>query len=328
MSLTKMTFDKVWTSRTDFPTYEPQEDKVRADIQYLFDSIKNQFNNFIENEFTSDNLVTDIEIGGTRFDDLAEVVEYIQGEIEGISEGFVADDSVSTAKLVKTEGYEAVTTETIRDGAVTGAKILDGTITADKLAPDVLPSIEIADGSITAAKLRQVQGTEAVVTNAIRDKAVTSAKINDYSIRANHLASEQMIDFYHIKNKAVTSSALDTSAVEEANLAYNAVTTAKIKDGAVTYAKTSGVQKQHVISHVVIYTSDWSNGAATVDALGTDPTNSNQVVQWSPYADTEWLKVKTCGIRAEPTIPAANKITFLADTTPTSTVFIDLCIWD
>jgi len=39
MSLPELSYDKDWTRKEDFPTYEGSEDKVRADLQYLFDQI-------------------------------------------------------------------------------------------------------------------------------------------------------------------------------------------------------------------------------------------------------------------------------------------------
>ena len=52
MALTPMKFDKVWTNAADFPTHESRESQVRADIQYLFDSIKDQYNAFISREYS------------------------------------------------------------------------------------------------------------------------------------------------------------------------------------------------------------------------------------------------------------------------------------
>ena len=40
MSATELQFTKSWTSAADFPTYEGDETKVRADMQFLFDEIK------------------------------------------------------------------------------------------------------------------------------------------------------------------------------------------------------------------------------------------------------------------------------------------------
>lgn len=40
-------FSKEWTDSDDFPTREYSEDKVRDDIQYLFDELKNYINTIV-----------------------------------------------------------------------------------------------------------------------------------------------------------------------------------------------------------------------------------------------------------------------------------------
>ena len=44
MAASELKFTKSWTSSEDFPTYEPDETRVRADMQLLFDEIKNHTN--------------------------------------------------------------------------------------------------------------------------------------------------------------------------------------------------------------------------------------------------------------------------------------------
>ena len=44
MAASELQFTKSWTSSEDFPTYEPNETQVRADMQLLFDEIKNHIN--------------------------------------------------------------------------------------------------------------------------------------------------------------------------------------------------------------------------------------------------------------------------------------------
>lgn len=44
MALSELSFSKEWTNSTDFPTYEPDEAQVRADMQLLFDEIRDYIN--------------------------------------------------------------------------------------------------------------------------------------------------------------------------------------------------------------------------------------------------------------------------------------------
>ena len=47
MSLRKLDFSKVWTNPDDFPRYEPSEEKVRADMQLLFDELRVALNRVV-----------------------------------------------------------------------------------------------------------------------------------------------------------------------------------------------------------------------------------------------------------------------------------------
>ena len=90
----------------------------------------------------------------------------------------------------------------------------------------------VKDDAITKTKIpaNQIEASEladnAVDTNAIANDAVTAAKILDDAVRAEHIADD-----------AVGSAAIADNAVTTSRLAGNAVTTAKIADEAVTLAK-------------------------------------------------------------------------------------------
>ena len=192
MSVTLMAFDKDWTNSADFPTHESQESKVRADMQYLFDSIKNQFNNFVSNELVSANIPY-VSSGGLQAENVQDAIDAIQVEIEGISQGSVADGSITTIKLDQTSGTEAVTTATIRNGAVTNlklatdsvttAKISNGSVTTDKLGATSVTLAKMANNSVGTSQL--VDG--AVTTNKIGASAVTYAKTS--GVQQKHTAT-------------------------------------------------------------------------------------------------------------------------------------------
>lgn len=44
MAIREFDYTKNWTDPNDFPTYEPDETKVRADMQVLYDEIKDFLN--------------------------------------------------------------------------------------------------------------------------------------------------------------------------------------------------------------------------------------------------------------------------------------------
>lgn len=124
MSIADLAFTKSWTDSADFPTYEPSEDQVRADMQYLFDEIRDFINAYLV----------------AAFNDMA-------SRVDAIEELSVPDGSITAAKLMQVPGAEAVITAAIRAGAIASAKLdhTPGSEAVDRGA--------IRDGAINAAKL-------------------------------------------------------------------------------------------------------------------------------------------------------------------------------
>ena len=123
MSLSQMTFDKVWTNPSHFPTYEANETQVRADMQYLFDRIKDTYNNHLTEEFKAENMPFSPTVGGVTAETVQAAIEFVHNEISSASQGAVPNGSITSDKLVQTSGSESVTTNTIRDEAITEPKI-------------------------------------------------------------------------------------------------------------------------------------------------------------------------------------------------------------
>ncbi len=129
MSLSPMTFDKVWTNPSHFPTYEANETQVRADMQYLFDKIKDCYNNHLENEFAAANMPFTPTIGGVTSTDVQAAIEFVHNEISSASQGAVPNGSITDEKLRQTAGSEAVITAAMRDACVTTPKLNNGAVT-------------------------------------------------------------------------------------------------------------------------------------------------------------------------------------------------------
>lgn len=90
MAFEPLVFDKVWTDAEDFPTIEHDESKVRADMQYLYDAIKDYINALI----TVLNSVAD---GASGADSIAAtpleggVAATVQGILEELATTVAAD---------------------------------------------------------------------------------------------------------------------------------------------------------------------------------------------------------------------------------------------
>lgn len=128
-------FSRVWTDREAFPTHESDEDTVRADIQCLFDELKNFINDKIVskfNTFKSEDVQVD-EQGGT----LAQRLISIAGDISGL----------------RTQ-IAAVVLGQIPDGSLTAQKIDPSLMGWKVVDPEDLYLSEAGEGSVYGFSLR------------------------------------------------------------------------------------------------------------------------------------------------------------------------------
>lgn len=288
MALTQMTFDKVWTNPEHFPTYEPNEEQVREDMQYLFDKIKNCYNNHLNNEFIASNMMFAPTQGGVTSTNVQAAIEFVHQEAISAVAGDLPAGSITTDKLCQTEGSEAVTTATMQDECVTTDKLADGCVTVDKLDSSITFDVaNLADNSITQEKLAD----GAVGTDQIENYSITGVKIGQGEIGTDQLAP-----------------------------------------GAVTFNKTSGVQKSHVIvGPVSVATSAWSSETlkANVTVTGVSLTNvATQKVDWTPADRATWSLVRDNGVCVLRIPPANNTVTLECETIPDSELSLYFCIWD
>ena len=154
----------------------------------------------------------------------------------------IADDAVTAAKLAdsaSTDGDRAVTTDHIRNSAVTTAKIADANVTTAK----------IADNAVTAAKLADDASTDAnraVTTDHIRDSAVTTAKIAADAVTFPKIQNSAAAGLSVVGRSA--NSAGDFAEIAAGTdghvlrrsgtaLGFGTIATAGIADSAVTAAK-------------------------------------------------------------------------------------------
>ena len=132
----------------------------------------------------------------------------LEANIEGVTQGAVADNSINTVKLVDL----SVTNAKLADNSVSTVKLQDDAVTNAKMANSAVGTNELIDSSVSTAKLA--------------DGAVSTAKLADGAVTAAKVAAG-----------AISNSKLASSSVVADNIAANAVTTAKILNGAVTNEK-------------------------------------------------------------------------------------------
>lgn len=321
MALSKLNFTKNWTNPNDFPTYETRETQVRADIQLLYDEIREAFNGLIDALKAAE--VPFIPTDAVPANDVQAAIENVQQQIASAVAGEIPNRSVAGEKLVLgavgTDELDdaAVTGEKIADGAVETVALADGAVTTDKLSDSSVSTGKLADGAVTTGKLAngavssakldsfavmaQNIAPGAVETAKLADSAVATGKLADGAVATDKLA-DLAVATAKLAALAVTAEKIADLAVETAKLADGAVATAKLADGAVTgpkladeavtIDKTTGIQPEHkaVAATVPAITA---NGTTTVNVAGVTPTNTLVVTA----APDSYLRWRDCGVR-------------------------------
>jgi hypothetical protein len=128
-----------------------------------------------------------------------DAIENVQSQIAGLSQGGIADASITTEKIV--------------DEAVTSEKIAKGAVTYHQIANETIGSPELANNAVAASKI----ASSAVQERHIFNGAVTESKLAVESVTQAKIATA-----------AVTSNKIAMRAVTEEKLAAGAVTAEKL----------------------------------------------------------------------------------------------------
>ena len=130
-----------------------------------------------------------------------DAIENVQSQIAGVSQGGIADASVTAAKIA--------------DGAVGTAAIADDAITADKLAMSAVDTDAIKWGAVDTNRLKDAAVTEAKLSNG----SVTKSKIGYYAVEERN-----------IKDHAVTMDKIADGAVTGLKIADNVITNRNVAE--------------------------------------------------------------------------------------------------
>lgn len=248
MSLPKLEYTKNWNNPEDFPTYETRETRVRADMQYLYDEIREAFNRLVDEIKAAEiPFLPTEEIDAST---VQEAIEDVQEQISTAVTGNIPDRSLTGAKLA----LEAVGVDELADGAVETDKLDDEAVTGAKLAALAVATAKLADLAVTTAKLANL----AVTTAKLADGAVTSAKLS---------------------NSAVMNQNIYNGAVSTAKLADQAVATIKLADGAVTSVKLGfqAVTPDKVAPSAIIE-GKLASASVTEPKLGSNSVSTRAII--------------------------------------------------
>ncbi len=150
---------------------------------------------------------------------------------------------------------EVVTTNTIKELAVTSTKLANGAVTKDKLGDSSVDSAKISDGTVELADLHV--------------DSVNSAKIVDGSITADDLGADSVITA-KILDKNVTNAKLADNAVTTDKIANGTITNDDIKNGTIGYGKVVAsefLNKMYPVGSIYISTA-LKTAAEVASALG------------------------------------------------------------
>lgn len=89
-------FTKSWQNREDFPTYEDNEDQVRADLQCLFDEIRDYLNQKL---LPAVNSISAVEVTAASGGTVQGALNRLQADLSAAVMGSVPDGSITPAKL-------------------------------------------------------------------------------------------------------------------------------------------------------------------------------------------------------------------------------------
>lgn len=217
---------------------------------------------------------------------------------EGLDGNLIEDNSIPSDKLLQTEGSEAVTTESIREKAVTIAKL----------------SLEVQN------ILSELQSDVVTLTDRLGTKAELSA-----------LASVALTGSYANLSNKPTIPAVDSSLSTSSNNAIrnSAVATAinnltTTVSGHTTSINTINSTLSGKQAAKKTATASLSSGAKSWTVSVTGVTASNAVVcAPAPASYAQWVDHR---IRC--TAQSAGKLTFTADTNITAAVTVNVLIFD
>ena len=195
-NIPELEYERVWTNRQDFKTYEDSEDEVRADLQYHPNAIKDYLNNTILPKLNTIN-ASDITVTGGN--DLQTKLSTMDYEIANVTLGQIPDGSLTSAKL----DSNAVTTEKLNDGCVTTVKVADGDITTAKIADSGVTAVKIADGSVTTDKLNDNSVTGAKVVEGSLLEDVTNQIVLIPHPLANTYSASANMEFHYSKGLGI-----------------------------------------------------------------------------------------------------------------------------
>lgn len=144
MSFTPFAFTKNWENPNDFPTYEEEEAQVRADMQLLYDELKNGLNKLMaelerhDDDNSRPGGASQIGVDGIttlpNCPNVQAALALLAYQITQATAGEIPEYSLTANKLSRKtdDGGAAVTRDAIVAGAVGTDELAAGAVTGEK----------------------------------------------------------------------------------------------------------------------------------------------------------------------------------------------------
>ena len=168
-------------------------------------------------------------ISGFSADNIQSALEEIIGAMQDITQGSVADKSITLAKLA------AEVTAAALGGAAAShthgaGDINSGVLNADRIP--VLDGTKLGAGSVGSSQL----AASSVTTQKIKDAAVTAEKLAALAVLSKHIA-QGAVTSQKLASGAVTAEKIAALTITAALIADKTITAGKIADKTITAAK-------------------------------------------------------------------------------------------
>ena len=170
-TIAALRFTKDWTDPSDFPTTEPDEAQARADMQFLFNEIRNYINEKLLPAMPSDVTQADLNMRGFRVTEVGTPT----AEADAANKAYV-DEKVTSARSTATittswSGTSAPYTQRLNISGVTADSIVEVALrsTATAAQAAAYAALQLQDGG---------QGSGYITLRCFGTKNTTSIPIN------------------------------------------------------------------------------------------------------------------------------------------------------
>ena len=245
---------------------------------------------------------------------------------QGISGEILNDNSITEAKLSKVSGSQAVTTNTLRDQAVTMAKLssqVQNLLSNLQSAIQTLTRSVDTKASTSSLAAVAISGLysdlSGVPDGTVVDSEISAGSDNPVSSSAIYTALSQKVDSNVIKNVAYSGSytdLTDTPTIPVIDSALSTSSTNAVQNRRVTNA-INAKQAQHITA-----TGTLNSGLTTWTISVTEVTASNTVFcAPNPASYAQWVdnRVRLSGQNN-------GTLSFTADTATTASITVNIVI--